>query len=80
MNKRKAQKAATENTKTFRQLLEMINTGMRPGSISILNKSFTHEQSAEIFKAAIKERNLDDTPDDRLGDMLLVRNIYREFG
>ena len=89
MNKKQAKQEAENNTRTWGELLAIVEGADLTG-MSKLNKSLTREQSAQIFKNMIAERDLNEVPNGlrydaykdcmRIsGDGLGVQNILREF-
>lgn len=87
LSKAKAKLKATSNTKTWRELLDMVIEcrGCRPHSV--LNKSMSLNTSLNIMEAAINEFKLGLVPVVIRCDKgtlstagVIVMNIYRECG
>lgn len=89
MNKRKAKTEAENNTKTWGELLKIVESGNKDG-MSRVNPSLTREQAADLFKRMIGGRDLDEVPNglryDYIKDCyrishdgLGIQNILREF-
>lgn len=89
MNKRQARAEAENNTRTWGDLLILIESADLSG-MSRVNKSLTREQTSQIFKDMIAERDLDEVPKGQRYDVckncmrismdgLGIQNILREF-
>ena len=87
LSKAKAKIRAINNTKTWRQLFDMVDEcrGRRPHSV--LNKSMSLDTSLNVMGAAIGEFKLDLAPVVIRCDKgtlsasgIIVMNIYRECG
>jgi len=72
MNKKKARIEAENNTRTFGELLELVEStrGKRP--MSVVNKSLTLDQVLDIYKAWLSKRNPNDKP------KTMKYNVYKE--
>jgi hypothetical protein len=89
MNKKQAKIEAENNTKTWGELLGLVEAADLRG-MSRVNKSLTREQVAQIFKDMISGRDLNEVPQglrfdvyrdcNRISaDGLGIQNLLREF-
>lgn len=89
MNKKQAREEALNNTRSIRQLRELINQQRGKGGQSRVNKQFPKESALDIFHNAMAGRKEDEIPkgfqfdiykerDVISKDGLLIQNILRE--
>lgn len=89
MNKTKAKEQARNNTRTWRELLAIVENSNLDGMAKI-NKNLTRFQAATIMKNMISERKLDEVPKGECYDSfrdrstisvdgLGIQNLLREF-
>ena len=89
MNRKQAKEEAINNTRSWRELLQLVQTSSLEG-MSRVNKNLTKEQAAKIMEDMIAERDLDEVPKGERydvfkeqyrisGDGLAIQNLLREF-
>lgn len=79
MNRMTAQQQAQNNTRTWGELLALID-GANLKGMSTTNSSVTRERTAEMLRGRIARENLLETPRAANGTDARVVVILREFG